>query len=690
MPDLRLQLPAPSPAPAAGETPWITVEQAAQLSGKSQGHIRRLCGEKWLEQGKARQVQEAGRKDYWMVRADADPAFVVAPGALAIPAAADLRKLSDAARKKAQERARIVIEWEAYVAAAGIMGVEREDATAQYLAKLPTPTSRATLYNWKAAHKREGLLGLVDGRAIKGEEAAASKEADPFFEEVKANWLTQTGLGVPVCHRMAMATAARQGWTFRSLRATYRFINKFAAENPHAVILHREGEEAFKNLSARHITRDYSELASNEIWNADHHQFDVLVQVSTRLDTASGEMVPTFTRPWLSAWQDLRSRKFVGWIVRATDPNTDAIIESLRLACLAHGVPQRVYTDNGKDFDSQALTGQTKRQRWENRRIHVAHDQQQLGGIYGALGVEHIHAWPYHGQSKPIERAFRTVCERFDKTFDTYCGSNAQERPEQLPAMLKKGRAPTLEQFVEQFATWLEVDYHQRIHTGDSMDTTPAQAWEANLRQKRVAPAEVLEILLQRRIGPVKVGQNGVSFKGIWFGQYELASWFGQDVYLTIDNKQLQSVNVWKADGRFLVTARANLRVSAAATPAVLGEVIKEQKRENKIVRDAARLRPRIHMDRTDRLNEAAGLAAAALPAAPADAPPPSLVPIRNDVEGQMPAVRSGHEVPLKKAVGDDTPAPSRFQYSGQSEESDSPARGFIYHGGSTHLEDQP
>jgi hypothetical protein len=253
--------------------------------------------------------------------------------------------------------------------------------------------------------------------------------------------------------------------------------------------------------------------------------------------------------------------------------------------------PSRVYTDNGKDFDSWALTGETKAMRWKRRRHpRRARPEATRRASMPPSSVEHIHAWPYHGQSKPIERFFGTVEGSFGKSFSTYTGRNPQEKPEQLPAMLAKGQAPTLSEFVEKFATWVEVSYHQQIHTGDAMDCRPCDAWETNLRTKRTAETETLELLLQRRVGPLKVGQNGIVNKGIWYGQYDLAHWFGRDVYITIDPATAGRVNVYTDDGRFLCIARANLRVAANATPDMLSTVIAEQRRENERIRGATRM----------------------------------------------------------------------------------------------------
>ena len=667
---------------------WIDISAAAQLIGNDVGHLRRKAAEFLAGQGLARlNTWTAGRKPFWEINSQADPKLT--PGAVVQvgPSAEQMKQYPSDLIAAASAKKAILDRWKAACSAGVVMGMTNDDATDAFivlLAKEGTNIKRRRLYDWLADFKAEGLLGLMDGRSrrIVEEKMAVAGGGDPFLEEVKEYWLCETKPGIAACHKQALLEAHRRGWTPCSYRSAARFIEQFVKDNPAVVALRRGGPEVFKNEVARHITRDYSVLRSNEIWNADHHQFDVMVRVGQRLDAKTGALEPIHARPWLTAWQDYRSRKIVGYIIRTSSPDTNAILEALRMACRSHGVPESVYTDNGKDFDSKALTGETKDERRKRRKQKIADDEIRLGGVYASLEIKHHRVWKFHGQSKPIERFFGTVAGQFCKTFDTYCGRNAQEKPEQLADKLANGRAPSFEEFVQQFAAWLDNGYHQSIHTGDAMNCTPAQAWEANLQTKRTAEDDLLELLMQPRIGPLNVGQNGLVHKGIWYGQYDLAGFFGQKVFITFEGG-IKRVNVWSEDGRFLCVARANLRMAANAAQEHLAEAIKEQKHENKIIREAARLKPRMHMDRTDRLNEAAALAAQKQAAAgsQSDPTPPSIAPIRSDLEDQLPAIRQGFEYQPKKAVGDDMPHPGGFAYSSSQsqEDQDSPRTGFLY-----------
>ncbi|HWA81123.1 MAG TPA: Mu transposase C-terminal domain-containing protein, partial [Acetobacteraceae bacterium] len=329
---------------------------------------------------------------------------------------------------------------------------------------------------------------------------------------------------------------------------------------------------------------------------------------------------------------------------------------------VSHGIPRVAYTDNGKDFDARALTGVTKRQRreikkarslWQKRHVRIYHDQQKLGGIYASLRIEHLHAWPYHGQSKPIERFFGTLEDRFGRLFETYCGASTDQKPEDLADAIDRGLGPTLDEFVEKFAAWLESDYHQRIHTGDSMDCTPDQAFAVNLQTRRTVPDDLLKVLVQPRVGPMKVGQNGIRHGCISYGAGELNHLLGQDVFIRTDPRDIGRVSVWTADDKPIATVSANRSLPFLADKQLLDAAIADKHRRTKALKGAAEARLRLHEDVSDTMLRIAQ-AKAQKPRLPAgtDDPPPTISPVRTDLEAALPFIRSQQERPLKKAVG--------------------------------------
>jgi hypothetical protein len=453
-----------------------------------------------------------------------------------------------------------------------------------------------------------------------------------------------------VAHEIASLKAVENGWEVRSYKACQRYV----AELPKAMVLKlRFGDEAFTNEAEPYIERDYSTLESNQIWCADHHVFDVLIKI---VNTRTGVM--EHTRPWLTAWQDLRSRKIVGWRVFAHDPNSDEILFAFKDAVREHGLPHAVYFDNGKDYDCFALQGRTKKDRWRERKVRFAFDQQR-SGVFPGLSIDVMHAWPFHGQSKPIERWFGTI-EQYTPVWPTYFGRNPQERPEDFQLNLERGKAPTLEEFSEWFDGIVQ-QYNAKPHSGDGMDgQSPDAVFAANSISKRTTTDEVLDQwCLRQPPGSVKVTQNGVIYQGVRYGQHDLLAHLGEQVTLRIDDKDLSHVQVWTLDGKIIARVAANQKMSWNPTSQELRDAIQKKKQARKLVRQWTDSRPRLHEDLPDLMLRARASSIQNSPftihhSEPPEAP--ALVPVRTSIDDQLPALRDALRrssvQPLRTAVG--------------------------------------
>jgi putative transposase len=611
---------------------WITIEEAARRSAWSVGHVRRLATG-WLAEGKSQLISGGGKKPRYEVREDADVKFARVKFADQI--GTDLRQHAESQRQTASDRKRLLDKWSEAKRGGFSLGFTEPQITAQFRQRLQIDEgrslSRATLFNWQTRYRDEGLIGLIDARGVR---LQSPPQADPFLEEVKRLYLSPRQLKLTICCEIAALAAAESGWEVRSYAKAKRFI---AALPKAVVLLKRGGEEAYTNDAEPYLERDYSTLASNEQWCADHHQFDVIVSHGGKL-----------LRPWLSAWMDMRSRYIVAWSIYHHDPNGDAVLASFRHGVLAHGLPGGVYLDNGKDFDSFALQGRTKKERWARRRIRLGMDEQRATGIFASLEIKSKMCWAYHGQSKPIERFFGTL-EQHTPVWATYCGRSTAHKPEDLELQLDRGHAPALADLVAWFGDWLN-NYHNTIHTGDSMNATPAAVYEQCLISKRTAPAELLDELLLPRTKPVKVGQNGVTYSGLRYGQFDpaLRSLLGREVVLAIDPKDVGHVRVYATDGKFVCVASANQRIAANASAQDLREAINLKRQDRKQLKAFYENRPRLAEDLPDKILRARMASAAALaPMAPGDGTggaPPSIKPFRSDLEAQLPAIRRAVE----------------------------------------------
>ncbi len=634
--------PTSTPAPRGAQ--WLDVATAAQRIGLDERTVRRRCQTDWVWRGQAEQRRPAGGnlKAQWFVRDDADPLLARAVGSDA--AAADLSFLTDAERTAVRFKRAVLAAWDDFLnhpAAGRLTKAEAERQFGELLAagslpvKLPAgtdaPPAPRTVREWARLHRADPVMGLVDGRTTRPQKPAAD---DPFFAFVRLKYLDSRKRSKRLCHELAATQAELSGWEPRHYKQTLRHL---AALPPAAVRRRRDGTKAFDDSAAAHITRDYSGLRSNEVWCADHHQFDAFV-------THEGRHV----RPWVTGFMDVRSRKLVGWTVTPGSGNTDTILAALAAGVDSHHVPEEAYIDNGKDFDSAALQGCTKRQRAARRRRSGATlevDDNAVAGVFGELGIKVTHAIAYNAKAKPIERMFGTLCGRFSKLQATYCGNTPANRPEELLAKLGRNVAPSLAEFTADFAAWLEGDYHARGHTGDAMDgRTPADVFDACLTVKRTAPPEVRRLLLWKPTRPTAVTKNGVRAGGVSYGQAEpaLFAWIGRQVIVRVDPADVGRAAVCEPTGKLICFAAANRKLPFKSTPAELRAAIARNRAQQKLHRDYHESRPRLADDAADEMWRRRAAQAAAARAANPPPTPPTLVPVDSPLNGQLPAIERG------------------------------------------------
>ncbi|PKP63907.1 MAG: transposase, partial [Alphaproteobacteria bacterium HGW-Alphaproteobacteria-8] len=147
------------------------------------------------------------------------------------------------------------------------------------------------------------------------------------------------------------------------------------------------------------------------------------------------------------AFQDIYSGRILAWRVDQT-PNATAVLLCAGDMIESWGIPQHVLLDNGREFAAKAITGGSPtRYRFKVR-------DEDIPGLFTALGCEIHWATPYAGQSKPIERAFRDMCTAIAKD-PRFAGAWTGNRPEAKPENYGS-RAIDLEQFLEVLAEGIE------------------------------------------------------------------------------------------------------------------------------------------------------------------------------------------------------------------------------------------
>jgi transposase InsO family protein len=614
----------------------VDIKTAAKLLGKTERHLRRQCCLGQLPGAKRTQ-------DGWMIPASADSRLsgVKSPQQLSFDV--DLLDVPAHKRDEAIRRRGIIEKMEAFLAAACRNNIGRVEAMQRYANDVGVPVR--TLQRWLADWRQRGIAGLIDSRGGQTFGEIISKAAWDAFQSM---YLTQQRLSVKVClnNISYIGKSEKKGWVIPTLRTMQRYVNE---QIPYPVlVLHREGMAAYEAKCAPYVMVDQASVEPGAVWVGDHHQFNCWIQ-------HRGQWV----RPWITAWEDYRSRMILGWHI-SVNPNQTTILQAFKAGCQQYGPPESVKIDNGKDYDSELFTGQTKLER--KRALNKGYiDEDTVAGIYAMLGVGVSFAIPYHPQSKKIERWFDTLDCQFTKTMPTYCGKDSNRKPDDLVAMLKtdaaKREAMTLETFAAAAGRYIEI-YNRSTHTGTGMDgLTPIEvfSWRPSTR---VVCKDTLDLLTQVWTGVQTVGKNGVKVKGLYYGQFnpELLAYQSKGVRVAYSPDDMRTVHIYDAITYKLITIaeQATLAPYGKVDEEMLRDAMQQKNRSRRIVKLAKPAGRVAAMSLADLTLEAMAAAADDRPATAAAAAAANIKPVRTPLDGQAKEhLRQRQQLTLRRAVGD-------------------------------------
>ena len=447
--------------------------------------------------------------------------------------------------------------------------------------------SRRTLYRKWNTYIMEGEAALADGRGKHGNHNY--KMTKEIFDVFEYYYLNENKPSIKQCMRETALYFEGQEIEL----PCYTTFKRSAKKIPKAIKLYfREREKVFIDKCAPYIKRMYEDLESNDIWVADNHTFDIMVEKEGKP-----------ARVYLTAFMDVRSRKMMGWCV--TDaPSSDATIYALKKGCEKFGVPRSIYTDNGREFLFHDLGGNGFRKKRKNG------EELKLPSILDDLGIEFRTALPRNARGKGIERAFYTVKEHFSKLFESYTGGTILERPDRLKKMVKTMKGlPSIEEFIQYVDIYIEGWYNKQPHEGTGMKgKCPDEVFAENMITKRVLPKEKADLMFMRyaksNTGMLKVGKNGITLtfygKQLQYWNEELwKEYFGQNVYVRYNPEDLSNIRIYDEQKRFLCIAALKEELSYTASKQ---EVKKQQQQNKNAIKEVANYKAKKEMEQKDAL----------------------------------------------------------------------------------------
>jgi transposase InsO family protein len=353
------------------------------------------------------------------------------------------------------------------------------------------------------------------------------------WEWVQADWLRPEQPALRSCYRRLLRIAAQQGWQVPS----YATVQRRIAELPwQIVVLAREGEEALQRRLP-HVTRLRGSLHALEAVCADGHTFDL------RVELPSGGI----GRPVLVAWQDIYSGKILSWRVGET-LNQHLVRLAFGETIERYGVPDHAFLDNGREFANKWMTGGAP----TRFRFRIREDDPI--GIFGLLGVTVHWTTPYHGQAKPIERAFRDLCEEIAKhpaAAGAYTGNSPVTKPDNYGS-----RALKWDEFValvDEAIREHNARTGRRTETarGRSFDETFAESYQRSVIRRPTAEQRRLWLMAAEGVTVRDTGH--VAILGNLYWSEQVAAHVGRKVVVRFDPDRLdQPVHCYTLDGAYL------------------------------------------------------------------------------------------------------------------------------------------
>jgi putative transposase len=324
-------------------------------------------------------------------------------GAEVIP----LEKTSEKRRRTAQARAKLIRVWDA-------SGWNAERFVADLREQLGGKSiCQATLYNWLAKYQTYDEAGLVPQYKARGGYGAGLDERTKGLI-----WAYYLHKNKPSVAHIIRTLDLKEGIRLKP-GVVYNYVRY---EIPDGVKDYfRRGRKYYHDHYESYIKIDYERYHSMEMVVYDHKTLDFASRVLRGDGWHRVRLV-------LTAILDKRSRMLLGWWIDEI-PSTLTIIRATRMMVERYGCPESGQFDNGKDFTSYWFTGDA----WnEQHNVRLGkRERDAVSCVTDDLGMAAHFTWAYHGQSKHIERAFGFFAQEFDKSFESYLGSNTCDRADE-------------------------------------------------------------------------------------------------------------------------------------------------------------------------------------------------------------------------------------------------------------------
>ncbi len=468
------------------------------------------------------------------------------------------------------------------------------------------PKSPHTLEAWAKQYKVDGLATFLR------KPPERKSEVDNRFADISAGalqWFNDNWRKKPsavVCHRDWKKEARKHGWTIPARGWVWRAYNDL----PEVVkTIAFKGQKAYTGKYAPYVPRDYRDLDALQILVGDHSVRDVTV------------MLPdgSLTRPWLTLWQDLRTGLIWGSHLDLSPSSVTiglAYADGVRnygaqpLSCPDRDYYSYLYTDQGKDYRSKTIAGDTlifKNAAKIDGGLNALCTQRRVG-LMDELGVKHLMARGYNAREKMVERTHKDISAWEQNTFENeYCGRGIGHKPERwqkswqrhqklltkygmnLDWMLSESPFMTLEDYRDAISGWIleyNTSEHTRVVLGGAT-VVPIAEYE-RLYTTRFEISEDALALLLMKADRRTIGKNGIQFfQSHWHFLHEAMSEFkGQEIEIRYSDGDWERIWAVLPNGQVVEAEAVGNSGVLNKNKKTMGIVAKQKAHEQKMARE--------------------------------------------------------------------------------------------------------
>lgn len=441
--------------------------------------------------------------------------------------------------------------------------------------------SARTLYRWQTLYKEGGLTALAPNYGKRRGTTSLPEEYRPFVMAAYLNQNERSARSIynHIIHTLALQKTQGQGDDLKLTAVKkelygmfgYRAVIRYIQNNATSGLLKKaRGVKTQREKVQAYLSRNPETLPANGIWVSDGRDADVMVI----------DEYKNIGRPVLIIWQDIRSNVITGWDVDMTE-NTDLIISSLCNGVEDYGLPQMVYTDNGKAY--------------VNKRTSDKYADENRLKAYALLGIELMTARPYNGREKKAERTWGTIAGYVEKYLHGYVGRNAEHKPEEVKALARHGKYIDLEQYKQAVAYGIQM-YNTQPHTGLGMEgKAPLTVFNKALDSLRKAPMDTIETLRMIVCPNLRTVQGGgrVRLNNREYIAPELLDLIGDKVQIAVDKNNLNIAHIFM-EGKFIARAEGVAVADFFDSPnthAAFKQLAKQKGKEKKLTKELAEIK---------------------------------------------------------------------------------------------------